>query len=73
MSTIVASIRAGSRQPVKDWESFSLQTGHVVFQGRYYCAWIKGHFVGAYDSLDDAVESLRFRNGGLKKRVIAKT
>ena len=48
-------------QPVRDWETFSLRPGQVVYKGGYYFAWKRGHFIGTYETLDDAVESLTFR------------
>jgi hypothetical protein len=63
-STIVAR-RAEEVQPVRNWTAFAVPNGQVVYRGRYYFAWRGGRFIGAYDSLDDAVESLDFRN---KKR-----
>jgi hypothetical protein len=62
MSTNVAAMRAVRIRSFRDWETFSMRTGQVVFKGRYYFAWNQGHFIGAYDTLDDAVESLAFRN-----------
>jgi hypothetical protein len=50
-------------QAVRNWTAFAVPNGQIVYRGRYYFAWSRGHFVGAYDSLDDAVESLTFRNG----------
>jgi hypothetical protein len=58
----VTAMRAVRIQPVRDWETFSLRTGQVVYKGRYYFAWNQGHFIGAYDTLDDAAESIKFRN-----------
>jgi hypothetical protein len=50
-------------QPVRDfWTAFAVPNGQVVYRERYYFAWIRGHFVGAYDTLNDAVESLALRN-----------
>jgi hypothetical protein len=49
-------------QPLRNWTAFAVPNGQVVYRGRYYFAWNGGHFVGAYDTLDDAVESLAFRN-----------
>jgi hypothetical protein len=49
-------------QPLRDWISFVLSNGQVVYRGRYHFTWSGGRFVGAYDTLDDAVESLAFRN-----------
>jgi hypothetical protein len=60
-SRIVARI-AEEEQPVRDWIAFAVPNGQVVYRGRYYFAWSRGRFIGAYDSLDDAVESLAFRN-----------
>jgi hypothetical protein len=48
-------------QAVRNWTAFSVPNGQIVYRGRYYFAWSQGHFVGAYDSLDDAVESLTFQ------------
>ena len=46
---------------VRDWIAFAVPGGQVVYRGRYYFTWSRGRFVGAYDTLDDAVESLAFR------------
>jgi hypothetical protein len=54
--------RAEEVHSVRNWTAFALPNGQVVYRGRYYFAWSGGHFVGAYDTLDDAVESLAFRN-----------
>jgi hypothetical protein len=53
---------AEKMQPVRDWRSFAVPNGQVVYRGRYHFAWRRGHFIGAYDTLDDAVESLAFRS-----------
>lgn len=53
---------AEKMRPVRDWRSYALPNGQVVRRGRYYFAWSRGYFVGAYDTLDDALESLAFRN-----------
>ena len=55
-------------QAARDWRSFTVPDGQVVYRGRYHFAWRRGHFVGAYDSLDDAVDSLAFRNKVCRKR-----
>ena len=60
-STIVARI-AEKVQLLRDWSAFAVPNGQVVYRGRYYFAWSGCRFVGAYDTLDDAVESLAFRN-----------
>jgi hypothetical protein len=60
-STIVARL-AEKVQPLRNWTSFAVPNGQVVYRGLYYFAWNRGRFIGAYDSLDDAVESLEFRN-----------
>ena len=60
-SRIVARI-AEEVQPVRNWIAFAVPNGQVVYRGRYYFAWSGGRFIGAYDSLDDAVESLALRN-----------
>jgi hypothetical protein len=49
-------------EPIRNWSTFPVPNGQVVYRGRYYFAWSRGHFVGAYDTLDDAVDSLAFRN-----------
>ena len=56
--------RVEKGRTVRNWMAFDVPNGQVVYRGRYYFAWSRGRFVGAYDSLDDAVESLTFRNGG---------
>ena len=61
MKNTVVARRADKVQPVRDWSTFAVPNGQVVYRGRYYFTWIGGHFVGAYDTLDDAVESLAFR------------
>jgi hypothetical protein len=62
MKNRITAGRAEKMQPVRDWHSFPVLNGQVVFRGRYHFAWSRGHFVGAYDTLDDAVESLTFRH-----------
>ena len=42
----------------KKLETFTLPLGQVVNKGRYYFVWCKGRFIGTYQTLDDAVESL---------------
>jgi hypothetical protein len=59
-NTIVAG-RGEKVQSLRNWTTFAVPKGQVVYRGRYYFAWSGGHFVGAYDTLDDAVESLAFR------------
>jgi hypothetical protein len=61
MNTIAAS-EVEKAQPLRNWTAFAVPNGRVVYKGRYYFAWIGDHFVGAYDTLDDAVDSLAFRN-----------
>lgn len=63
MRNTIAARSAKKIQAVRNWTAFSVPNGQIVYRGRYYFAWRQGHFVGAYDSLDDAVESLTFRNG----------
>lgn len=48
-------------RPVRDWSSFAVPNGHFVHRGRCYFAWSRGHFIGTYDTLDDAVESLNLQ------------
>jgi hypothetical protein len=62
MRNTIEARRAEKLQPVRNWTTFALPNGQVVYRGRYYFAWSRGHFVGAYDTLDDAVDSLAFRN-----------
>jgi hypothetical protein len=62
MRNMTAARRAEKVQSVRNWSTFVVPNGQVVYRGRYYFAWSRGHFVGAYDTLDDAVESLSFRN-----------
>ena len=54
--------RAKQVQPVRNWSTFAVPNGQVVYRGRYYFTWSRGRFIGAYDTLDDAVKSLAFRN-----------
>jgi hypothetical protein len=62
MRTTTVARTAEKMQPVRDWRSFAVPNGQVVYRGRYHFAWSDGYFVGAYDTLDDAVESLAFRS-----------
>jgi hypothetical protein len=62
MSNTIVARRARTVQPVRNWAAFAVPNGQVVYKGRYYFAWSGGRFIGAYDSLDDAVESVAFRN-----------
>jgi hypothetical protein len=57
----IAQARRAKVQPVRDWTAFAVRDGQIVYRGRHYFAWRRGHFIGAYDSLDDAVESLTFK------------
>ena len=61
MKHIVEARRAKTVQAVRDWTAFAVRDGQIVYRGRHYFAWRRGHFIGAYDSLDDAVESLTFK------------
>lgn len=61
-STIVART-AEKMRLVRDWCSYAVPNGQVVRRGKYYFAWSRGYFVGAYETLEDALESLAFRNG----------
>ena len=58
----IEASKAKEVQPVRNWSTFAVQNGQVVYRGRYFFTWSRGHFVGAYDTLDDAVEALEFRN-----------
>jgi len=62
MSNTIETRRAEKVQPVRNWGTFAVPNGQVVYRGRCYFAWCGGRFVGAYDTLDDAVESLTFRS-----------
>jgi hypothetical protein len=62
MRNALVARRAEEVQPVRNWSAFVVPNGQVVYRERYYFAWNQGHFIGAYDRLDDAVESLTFRN-----------
>jgi hypothetical protein len=42
----------------RKWETFTLPLGQIANKGRYYFVWCKGRFIGTYETLDDAVESL---------------
>jgi hypothetical protein len=61
MKNTTAARRREKIQPVRNWSTFVVPNGQVVYRGRYYFAWSRGQFVGAYDTLDDAVESLSLR------------
>ncbi len=50
--------RAETVHLVRDWSTFAVANGQVVYRGRYYFTWSGGSFIGAYNTLDDAVESL---------------
>ena len=58
MKNTMVARRAEQVQPARDWNTFDLPNGQVVYRGRFYFAWSRGRFVGAYNSLDDAVDSL---------------
>lgn len=62
MSSTIVAKNAKMVRPVRDWIAFAVPNGQVVCRGRYYFAWSRGRFIGAYDTLDDAVESLAFRS-----------
>ena len=67
MSSTIVARTAETKQPLRNWIAFAVPDGQVVYKGRYYFAWSRGRFIGAYDSLDDAVESLAFRARGYHK------
>jgi hypothetical protein len=60
MKATAASKRSEKRQAARDWWSLAAPNGQVVCRGRYHFVWRQGYFVGAYDTLDDAVEALEF-------------
>jgi hypothetical protein len=62
MENQVEARRAEKVQPVRGGTAFAVRDGQIVYRGRHYFAWSRGRFIGAFDSLDDAVESLTFRN-----------
>jgi hypothetical protein len=62
MKNMIVARMAEKMQALRDWRSYAVPNGQVVYRGRYHFAWSRGHFVGAYDTLDDAVDSLAFRN-----------
>jgi hypothetical protein len=64
MITTVTAMKAVKVQPPRDWQSFSLATGAVVYKGRHYFVWKQGCFIGTYETLDDAVESLHDPHAG---------
>jgi hypothetical protein len=70
MKRTPAGRKSGKEQAARDWRSFAVPNGQVVFRGRYHFAWSGGHFVGAYDTLDDAVESLVFRNKAYRTQAL---
>jgi hypothetical protein len=53
----------------RDGRSFAVPNGQVVYRGRYHFAWRRGHFVGAYDTLDDAVAAVTFQQQGMQKSI----
>jgi hypothetical protein len=56
---IVSLINTGAAaHAARKWETFTLPLGQVVNKGRYYFVWGRGRFIGTYQTLDDAVESL---------------
>ena len=62
MGNMTEARMAEKLQPVRNWIAFAVANGQVVYRGRYYFTWSRGRFIGAYDSLDDAMDSLALRN-----------
>jgi hypothetical protein len=61
MNNMIEAKKA-EKEPIQNWSTFAVPNGQVLYRGRYYFAYSRNHFVGAYDTLDDAVDSLAFRN-----------
>jgi hypothetical protein len=62
MSNTIETRKVEKIEPIRNWSTFAVSNGQVLYRGRYYFAYSRGHFVGAYDTLDEAVDSLAFRN-----------
>ena len=58
VSLVMMNNTGAAAHTARKWETFTLQLGQVVNKGRYYFVWCKGRFIGTYQTLDDAVESL---------------
>jgi hypothetical protein len=61
----VESQNAMNAQPIKDdndvrnWHAFAGPSGDVFYNGRSFFAWKEGRLIGAYRTLEEAMESLR--------------
>jgi hypothetical protein len=44
---------------VRNWYAFQAPLGEVLHNGRFFFAWKEGRLLGAYTTLEEAMESLR--------------
>jgi hypothetical protein len=44
---------------VRNWHAFEGPLGDVVHNGRSFFAWKEGRLLGAYGTLEEAIEALR--------------
>ena len=44
---------------VRNWHAFQGPLGEVLHNGRFFFAWKEGRLLGAYTTLEEAMESLR--------------
>jgi hypothetical protein len=44
---------------VRNWYAFQGPLGEVLHNGRFFFAWKEGRLLGAYTTLEEAMESLR--------------
>jgi hypothetical protein len=44
---------------VRNWHAFEGPLGDVVHNGRSFFAWKEGRLLGAYSTLEEAIEALR--------------
>jgi hypothetical protein len=50
-----------SDQLIKHWHAYQGLLGEVMHDGRFFFAWKEGRLIGASQTLDEAMESLIWR------------
>ena len=53
---------------VRNWHAFEGPLGDVVHNGRSFFAWREGRLLGAYSTLEEAIEALRVGSKGVTHR-----
>jgi len=53
---------------VRNWHAFEGPLGDVVHNGRSFFAWKEGRLLGAYSTLEEAIEALHVGSKGVARR-----